>query len=160
MTRHRVFQLFLTLSCIAVLLWIFSNSLQSGPASAVRSGAATAQINQLPFLHSTGLALSEHLIRKLGHLAEYTLYGLLLGITTRTYTCRLRRGLPLALLIGTISAACDELLQRLSPGRSCQFGDVLLDTGGVALGLFIALLLICAQKIYRQWRSGTSRDLV
>ncbi len=67
--------------------------------------------------------------RKLAHLTEYAILGLLSGRAV---------GRPwAALAAGVLYAASDEWHQTLVPGRSGQVSDVLLDTVGVILGIWI-----------------------
>lgn len=131
----------LCLVCLGCLLWIFSNSLQTAPVSSARSVAVTEQLNQLPPLRATGFSLKESVVRKLAHFAEYTLYGLLLAAAAASFSARPVRFLPAALVLGALSAAADEALQKTQAGRSCQLSDVLLDSCGVALGALIFLLV-------------------
>ena len=38
-------------------------------------------------------------------------------------------------------AILDEFIQRFSPGRSSQFSDVVIDTIGVVIGIFLVKLV-------------------
>ena len=75
----------------------------------------------------TGLGGWDLLLRKLAHVAEYTLLGALLSRA-------LRADLP-ALAAGIAYAASDELHQHFVPGRRGAPLDVLIDSVGVAIGV-------------------------
>ena len=76
----------------------------------------------------TGLGGWDLLLRKLAHAAEYAFLGLLLARAA---------GRPsVALLLGVTYAALDEVHQTFVPGRAGRPLDVLIDTAGLALGVF------------------------
>ena len=76
----------------------------------------------------TGLGGWDLLLRKLAHAAEYALLGLLLARAA---------GRPsVALVLGVAYAALDEVHQTFVPGRAGRPVDVLIDTAGLALGVF------------------------
>ena len=84
----------------------------------------------------------QHTVRKAAHFTEYTLFGK-------------RRGLfPAAWVLGTLYAGTDELHQLLIDGRSGQWTDVLIDSGGVLTGAAAAALLIYLLNLRRKDRTG------
>lgn len=120
------------------LLWIafiFGRSLQPASVSGQESGALLSLVQRLlP-------RMTDHVLRKLAHFTEFFLLGALLSVTVRCFGARLPV-LPPAL--GLVTAVTDELLQRTSPGRSCQISDMLLDFCGVLTAtaiVFAAALL-------------------
>ena len=76
-----------------------------------------------------------HVIRKLAHLAEFGLLGLLWGGCGRSYDRRLLwlGGLP--------TGVVDECLQFFAPGRAPLVADVVLDTAGYLCGTAVILLV-------------------
>lgn len=74
------------------------------------------------------------MIRKLAHFSIYTL----LGICVFSSFSNPKRAFPGSFLICVLYACSDEFHQSFIPGRSCQTGDVLIDTCGACLGMFIA----------------------
>lgn len=88
------------------------------------------------------------IVRKGAHFTEYALLGLaLLGhITAWSKRRRISRPCPLALGIGALYAASDELHQIFVPGRSGELSDVLLDCAGVAAGIVLLWLLLRKRK--------------
>jgi VanZ family protein len=84
-------------------------------------------------------------VRKGAHMAEYAVLALLLWrAIDKPARDRVAiwngRHAAAAFAIATIYAATDEFHQMFVPSRGAQFGDVLLDSAGAALGL-IALWL-------------------
>lgn len=72
---------------------------------------------------------------KLEHLAEYAIFGLLLGVALPHSLNEFvrQRGWLFALVIGAAYGVVDESFQRLVPGRDSDVVDALVDTAGVAL---------------------------
>jgi len=122
----------------AWVLFIFFRSLKSGAESTMES-AWVLQIVRAVFPHA-----SMHFIRKLAHFTEFFVLGCLLSSTfylRRADDGRHLRVYAIACLLGLAAAACDELLQLTSPGRSCQITDVLLDFSGVLCAVLITALI-------------------
>ena len=74
---------------------------------------------------------------KLEHLAEYALFGLLLGRAFR-FTVGGRRGMLWALAAvaaGALVGGMDELYQRLTPGRFSDVRDWIVDVAAVTLAV-------------------------
>ncbi|MEK7812911.1 MAG: VanZ family protein [Candidatus Desantisbacteria bacterium] len=70
---------------------------------------------------------------KIAHLIEYTGLGWLLNNAFN--------GLKLAaILIGSLYGLSDEFHQLFTPGRECDYKDLLCDIAGCTLGQFIGLL--------------------
>jgi VanZ family protein len=88
-----------------------------------------------PGVHPHDLARLHAAIRKLAHFTEYlvlgalTLRALLLQGTART------RATVVAIMLGALFAASDELHQAFVPTRTAAVGDVLIDAAGVVAGV-------------------------
>ena len=78
----------------------------------------------------TGLGAWDTLLRKGAHLTEY---AILCALLLRA----IGRELP-ALALGIAYAATDELHQHFVRGRHAAPLDILIDTAGVAFGIYIA----------------------
>jgi len=78
---------------------------------------------------STGLGGWDVALRKLAHVAEYAILGLLL-------LRALGRELP-AFAAGVAYAASDEIHQHFVPGRAASPIDLLIDAAGVLLGVIV-----------------------
>jgi VanZ family protein len=77
----------------------------------------------------TGLGTWDTILRKGAHMTEYAILGLLL-------LRALGRELP-AFAIGIAYAISDELHQHFVRGRHASPIDVLIDTVGLAIGIFV-----------------------
>ncbi len=77
----------------------------------------------------TGLGAWDTILRKGAHMTEYAILGLLL-------LRALGRELP-ALALGMGYAITDEIHQHFVGGRHASPVDVLIDTAGVAIGIFV-----------------------
>lgn len=136
------------LSLFILVLWvcfIFRNSSEVAEVSSQRSGALAAFLMNI---------LSEHVIRKIAHLFEYTVLGILLiNFVSCFKTCfkgsddimRLRGNsfiqVICSALAGLVTASIDEFIQLNTDGRSAQISDILLDFMGVLAGLTIFFIL-------------------
>jgi VanZ family protein len=82
----------------------------------------------------TGLGVWDTILRKGAHMTEYALLGILL-------LRALGRELP-ALALGLAYAVTDEIHQHFVSGRHASPVDVLIDTAGVAIGIFLVSRLL------------------
>ena len=73
--RLIVLRVLFTLFAAGTVVFIFSNSMQSGTASGLRSAAVTEWLNGGLARVGVGWRFSERLVRKLGHFSEYALLG-------------------------------------------------------------------------------------
>ncbi len=85
-------------------------------------------LSSVPHL-GTGLGFWDTVLRKTAHLSEYAVLGALL--------LRALQYEALALGAGILYAASDELHQHFVGGRHASPIDVLLDSAGVALGIYL-----------------------
>lgn len=94
--------------------------------------------------------LTDHIVRKAAHFAEYTAIGMLLVSCAYSFS----RTKPYMyysqiLFAGLATAVIDETIQLNVAGRSGQITDVLLDFSGVITGAVFMLLIY---MIYRKIR--------
>lgn len=82
------------------------------------------------------------LLRKVGHLTEFCLLGMLLSWLVRMICKKDLRYFYLPLLGGVAVACVDETIQYFVPGRACRITDVGIDTLGCALGIVIITLIV------------------
>ncbi len=113
---------------------------------AEQSNSQSRQVLQwlVPFLRLTGLeeTVLHTLVRKLAHMAEFALAGML-------WTCALApRGRPgwyeaftRVPALCLLTALADETVQLHIPGRSGQVTDVWIDFLGAVLGMLLVLFL-------------------
>lgn len=140
MRRTKKRMILCTALLIAVLAFIWGNSLTNGEDSGNLSGSIMEWINAFLRLDELGADRLHHLIRKMAHFTEFACLGLLL--TWRFGMMGEKKGhlICMPLLCGMTSACVDETIQVFVPGRSPSLIDVWIDTAGVAVG--ITLLLI------------------
>lgn len=81
-------------------------------------------------------------IRKLAHFTIYTLGGAITFVFIDKFNTTNRKKVIYSLVFCIIYAVLDEIHQYYVPGRSCEIRDVLIDTIGASLGIFIAQFII------------------
>ena len=147
MKRRIIFLLSLLLTT-AVLVVIFGFSSQTASQSdGVSRSLARLLAAKIPWL-TTKYTLYQlnRLLRKLAHFTLYFLLGC--GLTGLLYARE--NGLPalIAVPIGLVCAALDELHQSVVPGRGPGVRDVVLDTCGViaAVGLILLCVFIARRR--------------
>ena len=139
-----------TIGILAVLcvLFIWGNSMASGEDSGEMSGSVTKWINGVLQKISPSWELSHAFIRKAAHFTEVAILGVLLAVNIRTFFPAKMRSVLIAVPCGFFVALVDEMIQLFSDGRTCSFLDVLLDTFGVAVAVFIvfAIFVVLEKK--------------
>lgn len=136
-----IFRVLFTGFALYTTYFIFSNSMEIGAASSLRSAEVTAAINEA--LRAVGLSpLTEALVRKLAHFGEFLVLGFWFMLCLRVYTRHYIRHISWPLLLGLLIANMDELIQRYVSGRSSSVVDVWIDFGGVCTGVCAALLIL------------------
>jgi len=145
MKRKIIFILSLLLTA-AVLIAIFCFSAQSATDSnGVSRSLAKLLAEKMPWLmQKYTLRQLNRLLRKLAH---FTLYFLLGCGLTGLLRAR-EKALPalIAVPIGLLCAALDELHQSVVPGRGPGMQDVALDTCGVMVAVGLILLCLSAAR--------------
>ena len=89
----------------------------------------------MPGIFTENKQLIEHLVRKLGHVTEYLILGLLTGASLRKLTPK--KAALIALAVCVIYASSDEFHQIFVNGRGPSVTDVLLDSAASAVGVCI-----------------------
>ena len=130
--------LYILLGLIVFFIW--DNSMQNGGSSdgfsLLFAETLTPIANKLGF-HGNIWTLNR-IVRKLAHLTEFTILGGVLYSILRRY---IEYGTVLKVIgLGMVIASLDEFIQIFSPGRSSQFSDVVIDTIGVVIGIFLVRL--------------------
>lgn len=137
-TKKRV--ILCTVLLIAMLAFIWGNSLATGTDSGAMSGRVMAWINAFLHLNEAGAEKLHLVIRKMAHFTEFTCLGLLL--TWRFGMTGEKKGhlVCMPLFCGMAAACVDETIQVFVPERGPSLIDVWIDTAGTAAG--VAFLLI------------------
>ena len=81
------------------------------------------------------MEIERRYVDKAAHFLEFFVFGVLLARATHARSApRAARLLP-AIVIAVLYAATDELHQKLVPGRSCEWADIVADAAGAAAGV-------------------------
>lgn len=140
MKRTKKRMILSTLLLVAMLAFIWGNSLTSGEDSGNLSGSIMEWINAFLRLDELGAERLHHLIRKMAHFTEFACLGLLLTWQFGMMGEKKGHLVCMPLFCGMVAACVDETIQVFTPDRGPSLIDVWIDTAGVAAG--IALLLI------------------
>ena len=102
------------------------------------------------------ILFAQRLVRKLAHVFIFTLLGFFLRICLESWFSGKKRLLLSAFLIGAVYAVSDEVHQLFVSGRSGSVQDILLDCGGVILGLLIAsgIIRLLIKYINTRYQQG------
>lgn len=95
-----------------------------------------------------------NMVRKCAHFIEYAVLGILSYIAFLQHKKTSKNTLKYALLLSVLYAISDEIHQYFVPGRACRWLDVLIDTGGATVGIFLIMILI---KIYTKEKEKYDR---
>ncbi len=82
------------------------------------------------------------IVRKAAHFTEYAGLGFLLASVCVSFYRKRLFTVLFSQITGSLYAVSDEVHQYFVPGRSCQAGDVLIDSCGVFFGA-VFLLFLC-----------------
>lgn len=130
-------------SVMLIAIWRFSN--QDVAQSSELSGKLAEFLRGIPVIRFLMQYDEDGLfLRKLSHMVVYAILGLgasvaLMGVFLAQKTVRL------TMMLGTLYAVTDEVHQMFVPGRQASVRDVLIDVGGLILGLSIGVWIY--QKI-------------
>lgn len=144
-----------TLLTAAVMVMIFCFSMENAETSDKRSGFIAMPVIRLlhPDYEQLNAAAQDeiyagvsHVVRKCAHFTEYMVLGFLFRLCLESwFGHRMRKYRILALIgfgAGTAYACTDELHQLGVEGRSGAWKDVLVDSGGVLLGVALGTMLV------------------
>ena len=160
--KNRAKAMVLILECLiaALCVFIFSNSLATAELSDAQSGWVAALLR--PILDPCGRMdpdVFHGLVRKLAHVTEFGLLGVLSGLVAGTVARSTKAALrakwawPVCSIRCVLVALCDEGIQTMVPGRSGSLTDVGIDCLGAACGLFFAFIFTKIMIRYRERRT-------
>ena len=132
----------MTALSVGAVCFIFGNSLMDAEDSSQFSGDFLEFIYRLMCSLNINISLDENTLRKAAHFTEFTVLGVLLSVTVYLYVNKRLRSFLTAMPIGAAVAVCDELIQTISEGRSCEVRDMLIDISGVLTGALAVMLII------------------
>ena len=81
----------------------------------------------------------EHTVRKAAHMTEYAILSICIYIWLGLWKSEWWKKCLAAFCIAALYAVSDEVHQYFVPGRAGRVSDVLIDSAGALLGLFIFL---------------------
>ena len=82
-------------------------------------------------------SLTDHVLRKLAHFTEFSLFGFLVSLTVRNH----KKRLLISVVAAFFAAFLDETIQIFSYGRGPAISDVWIDVSGAVLGIVIFELI-------------------
>ena len=136
---------------ILVLAWmglIFYFSSQNSIESTNQSRSIVNKTVIVENKNESELVSIDAKIRKIAHVCEFLVLGVLVCFLIKEYTLDIRKILFICFIIGIIYACSDELHQLYVPGRSGEISDVIIDTSGLLLGEI--LFYLSGLKIWKK----------
>lgn len=125
---------------IAVVAFIWFNSLEPPELSSEKSGRVTAWLTPILELVVGEGNVTEHLVRKMAHFGEFFLLGIVLMSLISGRIKSLWTALITCLFCTLLIAMIDETIQ-LFTDRGSQLKDVWLDFAGGSAGVALVLLV-------------------
>ena len=139
MKRTKKRMILCMLLLVAVLFFIWGNSLASGETSGNLSGKIMQWINTVLRLDEAGADILHRIVRKGAHFTEFACLGLLLTWLFGMMGEKKGHLFCMPLLFGMMAACVDETIQVFVPDRGPSPVDIWIDTCGVAAGIVILL---------------------
>lgn len=144
---------------IVWMMVMFNLSSDDKEASSYKSRQVTAAVqqlvNELPEdvkLVDSIRNVTEHIVRKTGHVLEYFTLTLLVIIASAMSRRNKRQIFGNAVLIPLLFAISDELHQFYTPGRGPQVTDVAIDSIGILMAITIVFLLSIMMSVFRRFQ--------
>ena len=111
----------------------------------LKPNISQAAINEVHFL-----------IRKTAHLTEYAIFSVLLcrAVEQSTHDASRWKSVLIAIGLATLYAASDEFHQSFVSSRTASIRDVMIDSCGAMIGLFIFWVI---RSVANAFRDGLSR---
>lgn len=145
--RFRIIIFILTAGMIA---FAFIHSSMPANLSSEESESVMSVLQYILNFLGFSAELTDHIVRKAAHFAEYTAIGMLLVSCAYSFSrTKPYRYYSQILFAGLATAVIDETIQLNVEGRSGQITDVLLDFSGVITG---AVFMLLVYMIYRKIR--------
>ena len=138
MIRTKKRMLLCILLLIALLAFIWGNSLTTGTQSGAMSGRVMAWINA--FLHVENAEALHLVIRKMAHFTEFACLGAVLCWLFAMMGEKKGHLFCMPLLCGLLAACVDETIQVFTPDRGPSLIDVWIDAAGVSAGIILCLI--------------------
>ena len=128
--------------CWMYIVFTFSN------AGGQESTGISMKVANFLIKNKTYIKLAEQILRKIAHLTEYAIGGVLVYALLLTFKLNHKIQFCISWIFIIIYAITDEIHQLFIPGRTGRFVDVYIDSLGALIGICGLLLIIkIAQKI-------------
>lgn len=138
----KLFKRYSWILVILMIAFIFVNSMTPAVSSKALSGNITTII--LDGLSSIQVNMDyevlHHFIRKLAHFTEYSILGIMVAFAI--YEKPFIKSKLINFACFFLVPICDELIQKFTPGRSCEITDMLIDASGMIFGCLILIGII------------------
>lgn len=134
------------INLILLILWmifIFIMSSFNSNDSSSQSGFIVSILNYI--FKIDNLELLSFIIRKLAHITEYLILGILMINCLKDY--RIKNLFIVSILLCILYSCTDEIHQLFVSGRCGSVIDVMIDSFGIILSIFIYKLI--KNKVYR-----------
>ncbi len=140
--------IYIILSWMAVMLWmalIFKLSSQVAEKSSELSKSIAnivlKTLNKVSHKENIDVGRLNHVVRKNAHFFVYLVLGVLVINALSIGGVYGLRGVIIAVSICVLYAVSDEVHQLFVPGRCGQIKDVIIDSAGASVGIWVYLII-------------------
>lgn len=140
--RQLIFRIISTAVTIAIIGFIFFQSMKPADISSNESGRVVALLNSITEFLGLGQPFEQGFVRTCAHFTEFAVLGVSLLIMFNTYLKKPNKCFLFSVVSSALIALCDETLQIFSDGRTFQLKDILIDSLGALCGSLIMLFVL------------------
>jgi VanZ family protein len=136
---------------ILLVLWLALIFYMSSQVATTSSGLSRIFVEPIqPYAPSFAEDMLTTLVRKSAHIFLYFVLGILLFNVLRSYKLKAKKLIGYSILFAGLYAVTDEIHQSFVPGRSAELRDVVIDTIGAALGVFVICYILKFKESRKQ----------
>ncbi len=136
-----ILRIALTTITLAIVIFMFTQSLMPATASSAESGRVVALLNKICSLIGLEPLFSQNFVRTCAHFAEYCLLGISSFYMYLSYIDKRKNSYVTSFISCIAVSFIDESLQLFADGRTYQWKDIIVDNCGALCGLLLTLLL-------------------
>lgn len=164
--KFGISQVIFLILTIALMCLIFYFSSENADMSNQSSGRITRIVvelfhrnyyNEPPDVQQEIWDRTTFIVRKLAHFSIYATLGFCASFTAGRKKLFSLKSLGI-IVFGFLYAFSDEMHQKFSAGRSCEFRDIMIDTCGVTTGLLVSLVIMGIIAFIVRKRRGVSGE--
>lgn len=134
-------------ACVLFTWFIFGRSLKDAVDSSAESSVFAEIYSYIyKFLFSESPENPVEVVRKLAHVAEYAIHGILLCNVFSTFKGKIKGNISYIMFFGLLTACTDEFIQLSSYGRAGLVTDIFIDFAGTLTGIIIILIFCNLNK--------------